>query len=307
MGHPARRTRRTPPTRPFAGAAGVATASARFAFAEREHPDEEVSWTTRDRRRSPSSTRCASASTRADAALLTEYRGLNVAAMAELRRAAARGRRRLQDLQEHPRALRRPRPRPRARRRCSPARPPSPSSRATPVARGQGAARLRPHQPDAGGQGRPARRRRVLDADGAKALAERRPREVLLAQLAGAHGRADAAVRRPARRPCPATSPTASRPSSTRRAASPRRRRRARPPRRRGGGRRGPRRPTRHRATRPRRRGAADETPRPTKPPPRPRPRPAADETPAETAGPTPRGELNHGHQGRDPRRHRRA
>ena len=45
----------------------------------------------------------------ADAALLTEYRGLNVKQLAELRRPAAPGRRRVQDLQEHPRALRRPR------------------------------------------------------------------------------------------------------------------------------------------------------------------------------------------------------
>ena len=39
---------------------------------------EEVRWRTRDRRRSPWSTRCASASTPPSAALLTEYRGLDV-------------------------------------------------------------------------------------------------------------------------------------------------------------------------------------------------------------------------------------
>ena len=43
-------------------------------------------WTTRGRRRSPSSTRCASASSSANAALLTEYRGLNVGELARLRR-----------------------------------------------------------------------------------------------------------------------------------------------------------------------------------------------------------------------------
>ena len=67
-------------------------------------------------------------STSASAALLTEYRGLDVTAIADAASGAARSRRRVQDLQEHARPLRRPRPRPRSSRTCSPARPPSPSS-----------------------------------------------------------------------------------------------------------------------------------------------------------------------------------
>ena len=47
--------------------------------------------------------------TGADAALLTEYRGLTVKQLAELRRQLRPGRRRVQGLQEHPRALRGPR------------------------------------------------------------------------------------------------------------------------------------------------------------------------------------------------------
>ena len=38
----------------------------------------------------------------ADASVVTEYRGLTVAELAELRREPGRRRRRLQDLQEHP-------------------------------------------------------------------------------------------------------------------------------------------------------------------------------------------------------------
>ena len=49
----------------------------------------EVRWRTRDRRRSRWSTRCAGGSTPPTAALLTEYRGLNVADIADLRRALA--------------------------------------------------------------------------------------------------------------------------------------------------------------------------------------------------------------------------
>ena len=70
----------------------------------------------------------------AGAALLTEYRGLDVAAICAAAPRAARGRRRVQDLQEHARALRRPRPRPRDRRAAHRARPRSPSSTATPAA-----------------------------------------------------------------------------------------------------------------------------------------------------------------------------
>ena len=117
---------------------------------------------------------------------------------------AARRRRRVQDLQEHPGALRRPRPgadelddaahRPDGHR----LRP-----TATPAARGQGAARLRPDQPGPGGQGRPARRQGRSTADDVKALADLAPREVLLAQLAGAFAAPLVQVRRPAPGPAP--------------------------------------------------------------------------------------------------------
>ena len=102
-----------------------------------------------------------------------------------LRRVAARSRRRVQDLQEHARALRRPRPRPRDR---GPAHRPDRHRlrRRRRRRRGQGAARLRPDQPEPRRQGRRARRRRCSPPTTPRALADLPPREVLLAQLAGA-------------------------------------------------------------------------------------------------------------------------
>ena len=119
---------------------------------------------------------------RADAAVLTEYRGLNVAAMAELRRAlrAAGGEYKIykntlarfacaqpsgiDTLDEMLDGPDRDRVRRRRRRRG-----------------GQGAARLRPRQPGARRQGRPARRQACSTADEVTALADLPSREVLLA------------------------------------------------------------------------------------------------------------------------------
>ena len=143
-------------------------------------------WRTPDRRRSPSSTRCASAFDGADAALLTEYRGLNVAAhgrncAAPLREAggeykiykntlvrfAARDLGlEIDELLTGPTAIA--------------------FVDGDAVERGQGAPRLRPDQPGPRRQGRPARRRGLLDRRRARALADVAPREVLLARLAGA-------------------------------------------------------------------------------------------------------------------------
>ena len=61
----------------------------------------EAAMETRERRRSPSSTRCGSASGTPSASVVTEYRGLTVAELAELRKNLAGVGRRLQDLQEH--------------------------------------------------------------------------------------------------------------------------------------------------------------------------------------------------------------
>ena len=107
---------------------------------------------------------------------------------------AARGRRRLQDLQEHPGALRRPRSRPRDR---------GPAHRSDghrlrrrrPGRRGQGAARLRPHQPEPGGQGRRPRRQAAVGRRGQGPGRRRSPRGAA-GPPGRCHGGADAAVRR---------------------------------------------------------------------------------------------------------------
>ena len=148
----------------------------------------------------------------ADAALLTEYRGLNVGELAELRRSlrdaggeykiykntlvrfAARDLGlEIDDLLTGPdrHRLRRRRRRRAWPRRC--ATSPGPTRRWSSRAACSAT-------------------KRCSAADDAGRWPTSPPREVLLAQLAGGHGRADAAVRRPAPGRCPATSPTASRP-----------------------------------------------------------------------------------------------
>ena len=87
-------------------------------------------------------------------------------------------------------------------RTCSPARPPSPSSTATPPNGGQGAARLRPDQPGARRQGRPARRQGALGRE-IQALADVEPRGGAAGQAGRRHGGADGPVRRPAPGPAP--------------------------------------------------------------------------------------------------------
>ena len=101
--------------------------------------------------------------TASTASIVSEYRGLTVAEMAELRHALARGRRRLQDLQEHARA-------PGHRRRRVPAagrvpeRPECADLRPGRHQRGgQGAARLLAGQPPPRHQGRAGRRLPALD------------------------------------------------------------------------------------------------------------------------------------------------
>ena len=121
----------------------------------------------------------------ADAAVLTEYRGLKVSELAELRgalrpagtefkiykntlarRAAEEaGLAELIPLLEGPTAIA--------------------FVKGDAVDRGQGAARLRPDQPGARGQGRPARRRRPRPRATWPRWPRSRPREVLLARLAG--------------------------------------------------------------------------------------------------------------------------
>ena len=163
---------------------------------------------------------------RADAALLTEYRGLNVKALADLRRQlrpaggeykiykntlvrfAAReaGADELEELLTGPTAIA------------------FVHGDAAAVAKAlRDFARTNPH---AGGQGRPARHQGAHRRPTSPALADLPPREV----AAGPPGRrppGPARASSPAcSRPCPATSPTASRPSSTtgRRPPSARRR-----------------------------------------------------------------------------------
>ena len=121
----------------------------------------------------------------ADATVLTEYRGLTVHELADLRGVAAADGHRVQGVQEHAgppggrrRRARRDhvdvrgpgRDRVRARRRRG---------------RGEGAARLRQGQPRAGREGRPARRRGSSRPADIEALADLPSREVMLAQIAG--------------------------------------------------------------------------------------------------------------------------
>ena len=121
----------------------------------------------------------------ASASIVTEYRGLTVAELAELPRRAGRRGGRLQDLQEHPGP-------PGHRRRRVPAavrvphRPHGAHLRAGRRQRGgQGAAGLRPGQPAPGHKGWSGRRLAALLV-GPGALADLPPRDVLLARIAGA-------------------------------------------------------------------------------------------------------------------------
>ena len=118
--------------------------------------------------------------------------------MADAAPGAAGRRRRVQDLQEHPGPLRGPRPRPRARRAADSARPPSPSSRATPVSVAKALRDFATDQPDPRDQGRRPRRADARRRQAHGPWPSVAPREELLARLAGGHGGADAAVRRPA-------------------------------------------------------------------------------------------------------------
>ena len=160
-------------------------------------------WRTRDPRRSPWSTRCKERFERADAALLTEYRGLNVTALADLRRqlrpaggeykiykntlvrfAAQRGRRRgARGAADRPHGHR---VRPRRRRRG-----------------GQDPAGLRPDQPRPGGQGRPAGHQGARPPPTSRPWPTCRPARSLLARLAGALQAPLREVRRPAPGPAP--------------------------------------------------------------------------------------------------------
>ena len=119
--------------------------------------------------------------------MLTEYRGLTVTELADLRAALRPRVDRLQGLQEHagppgrrrtPASTRSP--------SCSRARWRSPSCAGRRGGRGQGAARLRQEQPDPRREGRAARRPRVITVRRHRGAGRRcRPRDVLLAQLAG--------------------------------------------------------------------------------------------------------------------------
>ena len=122
----------------------------------------------------------------ADAAVLTEYRGLTVPELADAAGVAARIGHRVQGVQEHagPPGGRRLRSR---RRRVDVRGPGGDRLRARRRGeRGQGAARLRAQQPGARAEGRPARRSGSSPPVEIEALAELPSRDVLLAQVAGA-------------------------------------------------------------------------------------------------------------------------
>ena len=139
----------------------------------------------------------------ADAAILTEYRGLKVKDLAGLRRSPAPERRRVQDLQEHPGPPGRPGVRP-GRPGAAARRPdrPSPSWTATPPRwprRCATTARTNPLLVIKGG----VLGDKIIDGQETAALAELPSREVLLARFAGAAGRPAAAARRAAAGPAP--------------------------------------------------------------------------------------------------------
>ena len=183
--------------------------------------DDDGRRTHRGRQGRRWSTRSRRASEAPSASIVTEYRGLTVAELAELRRRLAAAGRRLQDLQEH-------------------AGPPGHRRRRVPAADGV-PQRADGHRPSSRATSAPWPRRcgtspgptrtwssragwstgRCCRSSELAALADLPPRDVLLARLAGRPGGADAASWPASSRPCPATWPTGSRPCVDQRGRRP--------------------------------------------------------------------------------------